>query len=71
MKIYSFVMGYEYDGELIHSYHKTKEGATKAMFKYVQEFHPDAVKSVNKLGNTIFKYWDSTYYVEEIEVNDD
>lgn len=71
MKIYSFVTGYEYDGEVIHSYHKTKDGATKAMFNYVEQWVPQAVKSVNKLGDTIFRYWDSTYYVDEIEVNDD
>lgn len=71
MKIYSFVIGYEYDGEIYNSYHKTKEGATKAMVKYVKEIVSGANKTVNNLGETIYRHWDATYYVEEIEVNDD
>lgn len=71
MKIYSFVIGYEYDGDIYESYHKTKDGAIKAMVKYVREIVPGASKTVNKLGETIYRQWDVTYYVDEIEVNDD
>ena len=71
MKIYSFMTGYEHDGDVYNSYHTTKDGATKAMFKYVEKFVPNAKKETNRLGDTIFKNWDATYYVDEIEVIDD
>lgn len=71
MKIYSFVIGYQHDGDIYNSYHKTREGATKAMIKYVKEFVPNPRKKINSREETIFQSWDATYYVEEIEVNDD